>query len=549
MIKTDVKRKLMLSAEVVIIGSGASAAHAAQTLVEQGHDVAIVDVGICPQDERTAAPQRSFLDLRTSDPEQYNYFLGPGLEAVTWAGTSVGAQLTAARRFIIEGVESLTPAELSGFNPYESLALGGLGGGWGAGCFRFSEVELAQAGLDKERINTSYEKVIQRIGVSQPGNDIRNYTLGASTDLQDPIHLNPLFQKMLQGYETNKPQFRKRGFYVGSPSLALLSRPQGTRFAHKYLDMDFYSDDDKSIYRPMWTVQSLIEQKKIRYYPKILITHVEESADGVNVHGRSTDSNEQIQLRAKKIILAAGVLGTSRIVLRSFPAAQELPLLCNSYSYYPSIYWPARKLPTLAKNLSLAQLMMFHDPDGLNMDVATASAYGYGSLMLFRLIKEAPLSIRSSRRLFQYLQKILVIFGVHHPDRPDGGIRSLSLLQDLNSVTGDRLKVEFYPKTDGIAEREREFKWAIRKLGCLPIKRVNPGSGSSIHYAGSLPFSQTERPFHLATSGRLHHTNNIYVADGSGVGFLPAKGITLTLMAIGDNTGRSVSETLKSGKT
>ncbi len=35
----------------------------------------------------------------------------------------------------------------------------------------------------------------------------------------------------------------------------------------------------------------------------------------------------------------------------------------------------------------------------------------------------------------------------------------------------------------------------------------------------------------LAPDGRLHGTANVWVADGSGFRFLPAKGVTLTLMA------------------
>ena len=72
---------------------------------------------------------------------------------------------------------------------------------------------------------------------------------------------------------------------------------------------------------------------------------------------------------------------------------------------------------------------------------------------------------------------------------------------------------------------------ALRTLGCYPLKRVKPPAGGSIHYAGTLPYSVDERPFSLATDGRLHRTRRVYVADGSGFRFLPAKGLTLTLMA------------------
>ncbi|MFK8004905.1 MAG: GMC oxidoreductase [Saprospiraceae bacterium] len=68
-------------------------------------------------------------------------------------------------------------------------------------------------------------------------------------------------------------------------------------------------------------------------------------------------------------------------------------------------------------------------------------------------------------------------------------------------------------------------------LGCLPLfsKIVNPGS--SKHYGGTLPISKNPKPFTLASSGRLHGSKNVYVGDASEFNFLPAKGLTFTIMA------------------
>jgi choline dehydrogenase-like flavoprotein len=72
---------------------------------------------------------------------------------------------------------------------------------------------------------------------------------------------------------------------------------------------------------------------------------------------------------------------------------------------------------------------------------------------------------------------------------------------------------------------------ALRQLGCYPIKRMDPGFGSSIHYAGTVPFSAEERTGTTHPGGRLHGTRNVFIADGSGFNYLPAKGVTFTLMA------------------
>jgi len=72
---------------------------------------------------------------------------------------------------------------------------------------------------------------------------------------------------------------------------------------------------------------------------------------------------------------------------------------------------------------------------------------------------------------------------------------------------------------------------AMRKLGAYPIKRIDLGFGSGIHYGGTLPFSDKKKPFTLSPTGRLHMTKRVYVADSSGFKYLPAQGPTFSIMA------------------
>jgi hypothetical protein len=61
--------------------------------------------------------------------------------------------------------------------------------------------------------------------------------------------------------------------------------------------------------------------------------------------------------------------------------------------------------------------------------------------------------------------------------------------------------------------------------------RHDPGYGSSIHYAGTIPFSEKEEYGTTAFNGKLNQTKNVYIADASGFRFLSAKGITFSIMA------------------
>src|ERR1051326_8839060 len=182
------------------------------------------------------------------------------------------------------------------------------------------------------------------------------------------------------------------------------------------------------------------------------------------------------------------------------------------------------------KKIGFAQLSLFHDPGKKNMDVAMASIYSYHSLMMFRIIGQVPLDYRNARVLMQYLMPAFSIFGIHHPEKSgeqkylqrkaDGGFFAEYKLSE-----GEKM---------AMADRERKYLRAIRQLGCYPVKKVDPGMGSSIHYAGTLPFSESGK-HSVSPGGRLNGTKNVFVADGSGFKDLPAKRLTLSLMANAHN--------------
>ncbi len=530
-----------MDAEIIVVGSGASAVHAAQTLVEEGREVLMLDVGVAARDDVPAPPLETFCNLRKRDADQHGYILGPRFESLSWGPTKAGAQVTPARRYMLARVGELTPLRSENFVPFESLAHGGLGVGWGAGSFCFTEQELSAAGLDPQAIAHSYATVAARIGVSRPDDSLIDECASAIGQFEEPLRPSRCIADLLGRFQRRRQRLTKRGFKVGRTPLAMLSRDRGARRAHAYREMEFYCDEERSVYRPWMTLDELQRMPRFRYQRGVLVECFENLHDQVVVSARSAGDRQPLQFRSKRLVLCAGVLGTARIFLRSNPEIRELPLLCNPYSYVPTLAWRNLGREVEERQLSLAQLSVLYDPDGTGANVSMASAYTYRSLMLFRLIKEAPLDLAYSRRLFQFLQSALVIFGVHHPDGFDGG-RSLRLANG-----GRGLEVDFHYSAAQEARsktRDRAFRKLIRALGCIPLASLKPAAGASIHYGGALAVSEHQDPRRTQQSGRLWGAPNVYVADGSLLGYLPAKGVTLTLMAIGDRVARHVARSL-----
>ncbi len=522
--------------EYIVVGSGCTGAMAAQTLVDAGVEVAMLDVGIENPAYKGSIPEnKDFLTIRKTEPEQYKYLIGKNFEGVAWGDVGKGEQLTPGRRHIMQSVETLIPVKSHSFTPAESLGYGGLGIGWGVGCWSFSDNELSQAGLDVEKMQKSYNTISRRIGISATKDSASEYTLGKVSTFQPSPMMDENHESIYDHYQKKEASIAAAGFVMGRAPLAVITRNLDGRKKYAYKDLDFYSDDDQSAYRPWITVNALKTKSNFTYIGNQLVVRFKESHTFTSVFCLDTQTNKEIEFRCKKLILAPGVLGSARIALRSFNADStvKLPLLCNPYSYIPCIQPKMLGKSTKAKKLGFAQLSLFLDETMDQSETAMASIYSYRSLMLFRLARQVPLNFGNARSILQYISSAIVIMGIHQPDRPSKN-KYVQLIKDKTSPTNDALRIEYSLNDEekaNRARREKKYMRIMRRMHVYPLKKFDPGAGASIHYAGTLPFSTTEDAFTLAHNGRLHGTKTVFVADGSGFTFLPAKGLTFTLMA------------------
>ena len=534
---------MQLTYDYIVVGSGATGAIVANSLVEAGVNVAVLDVGTEDETYKELIPNKDFISIRKEDKKQHTYFLGKEYEGIPWQTTKVGSQLTPPRNFLTQLSEKFAPFESDSFMPMESMAKGGLGGGWGLGCYEFSKPELDAIGLKESEMLKAYEAVASHIGISGDKDDAAPYTV---RDLQNVLPFSELEQNLngiFSSYTKQKSKLNKKGVYVGRTPLALLTKDKGNRSAVQYKDMDFWSDKDKSGYRSWMTIETLNSNTNFSYHKNCLVLKFKEHENGVDVYVKRTDTNEEQIFTCKKLILSPGVLGTARIVIRSFNYKKEqLPVICNPYCYIPCVQWRMLGKEIQQHKTGFGQLMLFLDEDKSNYDVGLAALYSYRSLLLFKLIKETPLNYADARIIMQYLQSSFTIAGVHHPEKKSAQ-KFIRMKQNVNTFTGDILTGQYILSEQELKtneKREQKIKSVLKTLGCRPLKTVYTPHGGSIHYAGTLPFDENAEAFSVRSSGKLAGTKNVFVADGSGFNYLPAKGLTFTLMANAYNVAKNV---------
>jgi hypothetical protein len=537
--------------DVIVVGSGASGVHAAIPLVEAGLQVTMLDVGNEDLAYEQLIPAAPFHEVRQSDIHQHRYFLGDRLEGITLGGVGAGPQIVPPRAFVLQDSDRFGPKRAEHFEPLESFALGGLARAWGAVAFPFNDAELSRCGLPVESLRRHYEAVARRIGVSGADDDL-SVLRGPLPGLQTPLPLDHNAAAVLARYAVMRDWSRREGLYLGRSLLAALSSPLGRREANPCFDMDFWTNHGQSVYRPNVTLDELCTHANFAYRSRLLVSSFSESADGmVNVTAHNVDARDRLTLVARSLVVAAGSLGTTRIVLRSLGAYdRRVPFVCNAHSYMPCLHLRALGLDHASRCHSLAQLTLIHDPTMSGEHLVQAQMYSYRSLQLFRLFKQTPLPHREGLRILRALAPHLVIWVVQHEDLPTA--RKSCVLRHGASPTDDVLEIEYADSADELTARRRAetmIARCVRRLGCWPLQRLQAVHGSSVHYGGQFPMTQEDRPLTTEPSGLLRGTRAVYLADGATLGYLPAKGPTLTLMANAQRVGEGLRNRLGSAIT
>jgi choline dehydrogenase-like flavoprotein len=535
----------MSSVDVIIVGSGASATGAAFPLVEAGLSVLMLDPANVDARYAPLIPDVPFSRLRATDPDQHRYFLGDDFEGIPSGNIRVGAQLTPPRKFIVKDTDRLLPTMSEDFAGFSSLARGGLSAGWGAISVEFQEPDLEGFPITRADLAPHYESVTARVGISGDRDDLLPY-YGESPSLQPPLELDTLSASILGRYGRKRSAFHAKGVRIGRPRLAVLSRDLDGRKGQSYHDMDFYSDRGKSVFRAGFAVDDLESRPGFRLASPFLVERFRETPEGVVVTARDLASGARRDFTARRLVIAAGVMGSARIVLRSFDAYDRpLPILANPYTYGVCLHMPVVGKRCSDRRHSLTQLAIVVDPDGTGRPPLHAQIYSYRSLLLFKVAREAPLPLPDGFRCLRDAGGAFAILAMHHEDRPSPGKRCILRRGAPGEEDPLEIVYELDPETRRKQDRlERLVLRLLWKVGCWPIRRTYPGHGSSIHYGGTLPMSSREEELTTTPECRLRGTRGVYVADGSVLPWLPSKAPTLTFMANAERVGTIVAKEL-----
>jgi choline dehydrogenase-like flavoprotein len=514
---------------VIVVGSGPAGIACAQALAKRGHEVTILDVGHGP-DETVS---RKYAPLADSDPDEWD----PGLVEELRSEFRVGRDELPPKP-VLGSLHPYAPTDPSAPGPYSgvgltpSLGRGGLSAVWGAAMLPYRSSDLTGWPLDENALAPFYRSVLEFVPLAG-----RRDGLEAEFPLyleDDPHDLKPTPQvgSLLADLERRSERLERHAIVAGRARIAVRVEDDSTGRACRYTGLCLHGCPLGAIWSADQTLARLVSGGKVRYLSGSYVDRFEERADGVTVTFKTPQGVEK--LSAKRLFVGAGVLPTTRLVLRSLDAVGEpVELRDSQYYTFPLLRGSGSRLELEKPGNTLAQAFLELNEPRDPRRSSHMQVYAYSDLMLREVASALRLPPPVVARIARgALSRLFFCQGYLHSDL-SRGIRA----ELTGSASDSSLRLEAVG-APGPVQRDVEaaigrLRGAARDLGAVPLRRLlrvwEPGRG--IHAGGSFPMSA--RPSGLQTDllGRPAGLRRTHLIDSSVFPTVPPTTITYTVMA------------------
>ncbi len=520
--------------DVIVVGSGPAGVSAAFPLVEAGLRVLMVDGG---KQAVVRPPEEDFLSARAHDAVQWKWMVGKNFHALKMRDAVSPKLRVPSMAYVFDEFSRDNRINGDGFITIGSLAKGGLSNAWGCGVAQLSADELAELPFPASEMRASYARVSQRIGISGRNDDDMAEYFGQDEFLQSPIPMDEPHNLLLHQYEKRRVKLHACGFRLGRSRLAVLSADISDRRACNLSGNCLFGCSRGSLYSAVHDLPSLLKHENFTELSGFLVDGLKRDNDVWMVTG-NTDGERRC-FRAGKVVLAAGTLATTRLVLNALNHRQSVPMLSSPTAAF--LLWlpgllgaqrvPGFGLGQLSFTLSLRDCIS-----------AFGSTFSTSGILMSEFARHIPMSRRYGVDLLKGLLSSCVVGNLFLPGQ---------LTKARVSLKGDGSLMVSGTYSDSVAPLMNEAKkklskayWSIGAL-LLPSSYTVGLPGGDIHYSGTLPMRETPLLGETTSMGEVKGMDGVHVVDGGCLPLLSAKSHTLTIMANADRIGRAIAVNLR----
>lgn len=511
----------------LIIGGGPAGTSAALALAESGQVVHLIDAGTRAIE---LPPEGRYLDLRFHDATQRHWQLGKAFQSLRDSGGASPKLRVPGLSTIFEGYADANLLRVErGFQLLGALAGGGLSNAWGCGVGLFNASELGPL-ADLKAMQSSYARVAARMGLSGSSEDALSGYFGLD-DLSDPpLPLDYLHQALWE----RRSRLGRNEFLLGRARIAVLSRNLGDRSACDLRGMCLWGCRRHATWSASQDLARLQKMPRVCVEVGVLAVKLQQEVDGWTVCARA--GGEERLYKAKKVMLAAGTIASTRLALAALDSPPESVRLLSN----PMAAFLVTQLSMLGKvhqsSFGLAQLS--YVLEGISEgQPAFGNLFSTSGLPVSEFLRYLPVTRRAGLPLLRTLLPMSIVGNVFLPGSLSQHVACLNSDKSMTIKAGANAKLP-----DVYLSAEKRLRRGFRRLGAwmLPGSFVAGQPGADIHYAGTLPIRENPDAHECKISGEIAGLPGVYVIDGACLPVLPAKAHTLTIVANADRIARGL---------
>ena len=512
---------------MIVVGSGPAGIACARALAERDYEVTVLDAGHGPD----AAIVDKYAPLAETDPESWD----PELVGELRSEFQVGHDELPPKP-VLGSLHPYAPGDPSAPDPGSgvgvtpSLGRGGLSAVWGAAMLPYRASDLAGWPIGLDDLAPFYRSVLEFVPLAgRPDELAAEFPLydGGARDLRPTRQV----ESLLNDLRSSASGLAVRNIVAGRARIAVRSEDDAKGRACRYVGLCLHGCPLGSIWSAEQELAELVARPNVRYLPGSYVERFEERATGVEVTFSTPSGIERMS--AERLFVGAGVLPTTRLVLRSLDAAGEAVVLRDSQYYtFPMLRLRGARVGVESQGNTLAQAFVELNDAADPRRSAHVQVYGYSDLMLREAATMARLPEAVVARVAHpVLSRLLFCQGYLHSDRSRGIRAVLDGGPDAPlELTPEGSSSAVAADVDVVISR---LRGAARELKAIPLKRMlrvwEPGRG--IHVGGSFPMSAEPSRLQSDLLGRPAGLSRVHLVDSSVFPTVPPTTITYTVMA------------------
>jgi ferredoxin len=513
-----------------VIGSGPAAVSCATALLKRGCTVQMLDAGIVLEPERDEIVKR----LRLLKPEQWD----PQSVDKLKEGMEPGAKGIPDKRLFGSNYPYREAEDHLGITSHRvglraSLAFGGLSTVWGAAMLPYRADDIPDWPISIRDLAPHYESVLEFTPLSGDRDHLDELF---PTLNRTPGWLQPSQQAkvMLNRLDANHSKLEAAGIFYGRARVAIqAAREQEPGCV--YCGFCIYGCPYGYIYRSDHTVAKLKQSRGFSYQSDVVITTVQEDSRQVTINGYHRLSRAPLKWKAHRVYLAAGVIATTRILLRSM-SAYDRPVQIKDSQYFLLPMFLTRRVSSVRQEKlhALSQVFLeILDPQ-ISPHAVHLQVYSYSDLSGKAIRRTlGPLARPFDFAARELEGRLLLIQGFLHSAHSSRIETVLRKDQGIGRETFE-LKATINPHAKATVRRVvYKLLRHARKIGVIPLPMLlqvaEPGRG--FHAGGSFPMRASPSEFESDRLGRPAGCRRVHAVDATVFPSIPATTITFSTMA------------------